>query len=113
MNKKEILGKTYSALKNIFLKYKGKGIISIYLWGSILSEDFNLGKSDIDSVAIVKNNFGSNIGEKIKNFLSEEKSGLKHFKINYLFLEELEGKKPRSRLAKRIHPNLLLLDFLV
>ncbi|UZE93616.1 MAG: hypothetical protein IB618_02475 [Candidatus Pacearchaeota archaeon] len=64
MNREEILAKTYSALKNIFLRYEGKGIISIYLWGSILSEDFNLGKSDIDSIAIVKNNFGSNIGKK-------------------------------------------------
>ena len=111
MNRKEILKKAVFILKKVFLKYKNKGIISIYLWGTVLNRDFNPIKSDIDSVAIVKNNFNPNIEEKIKLLLSEKNSGLKHFKINCIFLEEFMRKKQKSRLTRLVHTNLLLLDF--
>jgi len=40
-------------LKKNFLEYKNRGLLAIYLWGSILTEDFNFKSSDIDSIAIV------------------------------------------------------------
>ena len=112
MNKKQVIKRAVESLKKLFSEYKGKGVISIYIWGSLLTDDFDLDKSDIDSVAIVENDFDPEIGKEMREILSiEKKSGLKLFKINYLFLDELGGNKPRSMLAKVIHPNLILQDF--
>ena len=111
MKRQEILSKAKSILKEIYLEYKDKGVVSIYIWGSILTSDFNPKKSDIDTVAIVKDNFNIDFVEEINKKLSEEKSGLHGLKLNNIFLGEFNGGKIRSKLAKVIHPHLLLLDF--
>ncbi|MBI2629580.1 nucleotidyltransferase domain-containing protein [Candidatus Pacearchaeota archaeon] len=99
-----------SILKEIYEKYKDRGILSIYLWGSILTEDFNPKSSDIDSIAIVNEKSKIKDNKKINNFLKSRFPGI-DFKLNYLYLDELNGGKVKSRLAKVIAPNLLLLDF--
>tara|TARA_Y100000310_G_C20574166_1_gene759634 strand:- start:524 stop:1225 length:702 start_codon:yes stop_codon:yes gene_type:complete len=99
-----------SALKEIFEDYKNKGILSIYLWGSVLTADYNSKSSDIDSIAIVNKNAKMKDSEKINYFLKTSFPS-KDFKLNYLYLDELNGGKIKSRLAKVICPKLLLLDF--
>jgi len=97
-------------LKKIYSKYKNKGVLSIYLWGSVLTEDFDSKLSDIDSIAIVNANAKIKDNKEINNFLKGS-SPYKDFKLNYLYLDELNKGKKKSSLAKVIAPNLLLLDF--
>ncbi len=99
-----------SVLKKVYSNYKDKGILSIYLWGTVLTEDFNQNTSDIDSIAIVGNNATQKDNKEINNFLTNRFPKI-DFKLNYLYLDELNRGKIKSRLAKVIAPNLLLLDF--
>lgn len=98
-------------LKKIYSKYKKNGLLSIYLWGSVLTEDFNPNLSDIDSIGIVNNKAKEEDCKKINQYLRENVPNYKNFKLNYLYLDELNGKNIKSRLARVIHPNLLLIDF--
>jgi predicted nucleotidyltransferase len=99
-----------STLREIYRDYKNKGILSIYLWGSILTDDYNPKSSDIDSIAIMDKNAKLKDNEEINHFLKTHfPNG--DFKLNYLYLDELNGGKIKSSLAKVIYPKLLLLDF--
>ncbi|MEJ2267676.1 MAG: hypothetical protein P8X70_01220 [Nanoarchaeota archaeon] len=80
------------------------------MWGSILTEDYNPKSSDIDSIAIVDKNAKIKDNEQINHVLKENFPN-EDFKLNYLYLDELNGGKIKSRLAKVICPKLLLLDF--
>jgi len=99
-----------SVLKKIYSKYKRRGLLSIYLWGTVLTNDFNPKLSDIDSIAIVSNNSKEEDCKVINEYLKQS-SPYKDFKLNYLYLNELNGGKIKSKLAGVIHPSLLLLDF--
>ena len=98
-----------SVLKKVYSQYKNKGLLSIYLWGTVLTKDFNSKSSDIDSIGIVENKAKEKDCKTINECLKE--SPYQGFKLNYLYLYELNGKKIKSRLARVIHPRLLLLDF--
>ncbi|MFH1801455.1 MAG: hypothetical protein ABH804_01320 [archaeon] len=100
-----------SALLKIYSKYKNKGLLSVYLWGTVLTEEFNPELSDIDSIGIVNNTADEKDCDTIKNLLEKYAPKYKDFKLNYLYLNELNGGRVRSRLAKVIPPSLLLLDF--
>ena len=110
MIKQKKIKQIESTLKEIYKEYKNKGILSIYLWGSVLTDDYNYKSSDIDSIAIVDKNARAKDNAKINRFLKTHfpREG---FKLNYLNLDELNRGKIKSRLAKVIHPKLLLLDF--
>ena len=97
-------------LKKIFLEYKNQGMLAIYLWGSILTEDFNFKSSDIDSIAIVSDKAKIKDNKNINCFLKKNLD-YRDFKLNYLYKNELNGGRIRSRLARVIDPRLLLLDF--
>ena len=99
-----------SVLKRVYSKYKHRGLLSIYLWGTVLTDDFNLKSSDVDSIGIVSNKAKEEDSRTINDLYLKE-SPYKDLKLNYLYLDELNGKKIRSRLARVIHPSLLLLDF--
>lgn len=100
-----------SVLAKVYSKYKEKGLLSIYLWGSVLTNDFNLKSSDIDSIAIVNNKAKEEDCKIVNQYLKEYSPEYKDFKLNYLYLDELNGGKIKSKLARVIHPSLLLLDF--
>lgn len=108
--KTEKITRIESILKEIYKEYKNKGILSIYLWGSILTKDYNFKSSDIDSIAIVNKNAKAKDNEQI-NRLLKTRFPEEDFKLNYLYLDELNGGKIKSRLAKVICPKLLILDF--
>ncbi len=100
-----------SALLKIYFKYKNKGLLSIYLWGTVLTNDFNPDSSDIDSIAIVSSKANKKDNNEINKFLKDYCPEYKDFKLNYLYLDELDGKRIKSRLARVMDPRLLLLDF--
>lgn len=108
---KNQLAKIKSTLHKVFSKYKSKGIVSIYLWGSITGDEYNPKTSDIDSIAIVSNDADDSDVLKIRAFLKKQAPEIKDFKINYVYLSELNGGKAKSKLGGWIHPSLLLLDF--
>jgi len=91
-------------LKEIYSEFHPIGVQSVYLWGSVLSDEYLSNESDIDSIAIVKDN-------TLPKYEEEIRSRIKDFNINLLYLGELNGSKIHSRLAGNIHPKLLLLDF--
>ena len=109
LNKKEtILKDVKKTLNKIYKKYKEIGINSIYLWGSIISEDFDPNKSDVDSVAIVNNEMPLSYEDKIIKEIKDLQPKIKDFKIRFVYLEELNDNIQRGNLTKYVSPRQLL-----
>ncbi len=83
-------------------------IKSIYLWGSITTDEYTEGKSDIDAIAFVEENTDSSARDRINEVLSKEISSLK---INFLYESELNDGPSKGGLTKVIHPAVILYDF--
>jgi len=83
-------------------------IISIYLWGSITTDEYQKGISDIDALAFVEESTDISEKNKLNDALSKEFSGLK---INFLYLSELNGGPLKGGLTKVINPAVILYDF--
>ena len=96
-------------LKDLYIKYSERGAISIYLWGSIITDDFSPETSDVDAVAIAKDDLSLEEERVINDILTH--SGVKDFKIRFVYLSEFNGGEARSNLARSINPKLLLNDF--
>ncbi len=98
------------ALAEIFNEYKDQGLISLYLYGSILTKDYIEGESDIDSVGLVSEDVSISLENEIKNKLCE-KTDFADFGFRILYKSELDTGTVKGNLASFIHPQLLLLDF--
>jgi len=98
------------ALIEIFEEYKENGLISLYLYGSILTKDYIEGESDIDSIGFADENMPLGLENEIKNKLCE-KTGFDKFGFRLLYKSELDTGIIKNNLASFIHPQLLLLDF--
>ncbi len=98
-------------LNKIYETYHDQGLMSVYLWGSILREEYNADSSDIDSVGIVTDSFPLTAQDAMNEQLKESKSGLRDLRINLVRLSEINGATPITRLATVIPPSLLLLEF--
>lgn len=98
------------ALKEVFDEYKDLGIVSLYLYGSILTKDYIEGESDIDSIGFATEDMPLALENEIKNKLCE-KSGFDKFGFRLLYKSELDTGIIKGNLASFIHPQLLLLDF--
>lgn len=83
-------------------------IISIYLWGSITTDEYQEGVSDIDTIAFVEESTDVSEKDKLNYILNKEFPGLK---INFLYLSELNGGPVKSGLAKVVNPAAILYDF--
>lgn len=59
------------------LHRKNKHILAIYLWGSITTDEYIEGKSDIDAIAIVDEPVNVSENEVINESLNKSVSGLK------------------------------------
>lgn len=106
--KKIILNNVKKTLNKIYKKYKEIGINSIYLWGSILSEDFDSNKSDVDSVAIVNNKMPLSYEDKIIKEIKDLQPKIKDFKIRLVYLDELNNNNKKGNLTKYVSPRQLL-----
>lgn len=99
-----------NALNEIFEEYKDQGLVSLYLYGSILTPDYKEGESDIDSIGFVNEDMPLALENEIKNKLCE-KSGFDKFGFRFLYKSELDTGTVKGNLGSFIHPQLLLLDF--
>lgn len=96
-------------LKRVYDKYSGRGIASIYLWGSILTEDFDADRSDIDSIALVVDSTPIELQKIIGDELASSEVPRLH--LNIVYLSELSKSPVKGGLCAVIDPRLLLLDF--
>ena len=87
---------------------KGRGIVSVYLWGFVLTSDFVPTSSDADAVALVTDLVTSVDEREAKARLA---SGVPNLRINFIYLSELNGSRTRGGLASVVSPRLLLSDF--
>ncbi|MFA4942377.1 MAG: hypothetical protein WC564_01950 [Patescibacteria group bacterium] len=97
-------------LIEIFNEYKDQGLISLYLYGSILTKDYIEGESDIDSIGLASEDMPITLENEIKNKLCE-KFNFDKFGFRLLYKSELDTGIIKGNLASFIHPQLLLLDF--
>lgn len=97
------------ALREIFDEYKDLGLISLYLYGSILTKDYIEGESDIDSIGFATEDMPLTLENEIKNKLCDQ-SGFDKFGFRLLYKSELDTGVVKGNLASFIDPQLLLLD---
>lgn len=112
ISQENIFNKASSVLKEVFSRYRDKGVVSIYLWGSLLRDDFEPDTSDVDSILLVEDRFSPDEMVEVQKFLEESAPEINEFKANYIYTDELNGGEMRSPLAKVLHPRQLLLNFL-
>ena len=112
MTKEEILAEATSTLEWVFATYKERGVTSIYLWGSIITPDFNPKTSDIDAVAFLSDNADFNELNNIRLWLPNKNPNLLRLQINFFYTSELTREKPvRSHLARLSTPEQAVYDF--
>lgn len=95
----QILAIAQKALIETFDSFHSKGLLSMYLWGSVTRDDFDPGVSDVDSLAIVDDRADTSIQDDIKSFLKQAAPLISDFGVAVLYLSELNGSAPRSFLA--------------
>ena len=110
MTQSEILQKAAHSLEVIYHNYKERGVLSIYLLGSITTEDYNSITSDIDAMAIVSDSTHQDVVDEINTILEHIKS-IQNFHLNIIYLSELNGGEARSRPAKISGIRMLLMGF--
>jgi len=106
----EILTVVEKSLSDIYNTHKDKGMRSIYLHGSILSENFTEGISDVDAIAITDDTLPPETEAEINEGLKENLPSIHHFTVRFLYKSELDGGKVKGFIAKYIDPALLLFD---
>lgn len=104
-----MLQQAETLLKTIYNKYSNDGVVSIYLWGSILTKDFNEETSDIDAIAFVEDSTPLELQKTIGDELG--KSDVPRLHLNFIYLGEFNSSPIKSGLCGVIDPRLLLLDF--
>jgi predicted nucleotidyltransferase len=102
--------KARKLLQQIYTKYLSTGENGVYLYGSILRDDFDPETSDIDGIAIVDDNVPLELREKILSELTAAMPELKKIGFQLLYKSELNGGEPKGRIAKVISPKALLLE---
>lgn len=103
--KNDILNEVKILLQNEFKK--NNSFVSIYLWGSILTDEFNPEKSDIDSIGFVYGSSGSFDEGLVRNSLSKQ---MPQLKINFIYLSKFNDGQIYSDLAKYIPLECVLYD---
>lgn len=110
--KEEILTEATATLKRLLNDYKNQGLVAIYLWGSIITPDFNPATSDIDAVGFLTDKADFAKLDRIREWLPKANPKLLRLQINFFYISELTGEKPvRSRLARLSSPEQAVFDF--
>ncbi len=110
--KQEIITRASKILKQVLQDYKDQGLISIYLWGSIITPDFKPETSDIDAVGILSDSANFEQLDKIREWLPIADPELVRLQINFFYLSELKGTgQVRSRLGRLHHQEQAVFDF--
>jgi predicted nucleotidyltransferase len=80
---------------------------AIYLWGSILTDEFNPKSSDIDVIAIVDEDTPISNKELVNRLIAKK---LPNMKINFLYPSELNGGSTKDTLARFIPVECIIYD---
>lgn len=110
MEKKAIIDLCKIEFGKIYDQYRSYWLRSIYLWGSITSDDFDPETSDIDSVAIVDNWTDLQYEAVIKTALSEWPLGAYEASLRFITPNELNGIEKTWYLTRFIQPEVIVLD---
>lgn len=108
--KNQLINKVSESLKQIHSEYSSRGLLSIFIWGSILTDDFNPEKSDVDTVAIVDDKLTLSSESEIRNKLAAKNPEIKKVGFRLLYKSELNTGVIVGNLSSFIDPRLLLLD---
>ncbi|MBN2459935.1 hypothetical protein JXB28_06645 [Candidatus Woesearchaeota archaeon] len=98
----------------IVSRLEGRGLISLYLAGTILSRKERVPDSDIDFFGVMSSDFNPAEEEAINSELEKQKESLcKGFECRFrgFFLDELQSGKPRSMVGKLMRPERLAQRF--
>jgi predicted nucleotidyltransferase len=109
-NKNELLQLARMELAAIYEKYRAKGMLAIYLWGSITRNDFDLATSDVDVLGVVSDDFPLSLNETIRDELTARVPQYE-WGFQIIYLSELNGATLRSRLASAMSPQSILPSF--
>lgn len=110
--KQKTIKRASKTLGQVFRDYKDKGLISIYLWGSIISPDFDPTIRDVDAIGILADSANFEEMDQMRAWLPKLDPELKRLQINFLYLSELKGAEPvRSRLARLHDAEQAVFDF--
>ncbi len=97
-----------NAIKVLLRVYSNNSYIqSVYMWGSILTDEFRPDKSDIDVIAIVDENTLITNNDTLNKSLASE---FPNMKINFLYPSELNGATSKGKLTKFIPAECILYD---
>ncbi|MEN9647642.1 MAG: hypothetical protein RLY57_446 [Candidatus Parcubacteria bacterium] len=106
-----IIDEIKPSIDKIYEKYKDRGLTSIYLWGSVTTNDFDPLTSDIDSIAIVEDIFDEKLESEIQLELQNMNPAVKRCGFRVLYISELkEGVHKKSNLASYISPAFFVFD---
>ncbi len=97
--------------ERLYLEFESIGLLSFYLWGSAVREDYIPQESDIDVIAILDSDFPQSKCVNLRYRSVYKKSQIPLLKIRTIYLYELERGTIRSELSRLINPKLLVLDF--
>lgn len=106
----EIIEIVRQAMSVLYGQYKDKGVLAMYIWGSILTDDFNEATSDIDTIIIAEDRLPVEEEQKMMDSVRATNPRLKEFFLRFVYLSELDGGPAKAPLAKVIWPSLLLLE---
>lgn len=111
MTKREVEDLASKTLAKLFIDYGSKGLLSIYLWGSIITPDFDSKRSDVDGVGILADSADFESFDKIREWLPQVEPKLNRLQINFFYLSELKGGNQRSRLGNLRNAEQAVYDF--
>jgi hypothetical protein len=80
------------------------------LWGSITRDDFDPNTSDIDIICIVNDDFPEEMNQQLREELTQS-APEKEWGFQIIYLDELNGGRLRSRLARAMSPQSILPSF--
>ena len=105
-----ILSQAEAALNEVFSDYRSQGLAAVYLWGSVLREDFNPESSDVDSIGIAQDQTPFELEQEIQSRLMEKIPSIKKFGFRIIYSSELAGGPIKGFLSSVQSPKSHLLD---
>jgi nicotinic acid mononucleotide adenylyltransferase len=108
-DKDSVILSVSKSLKQIYDSYPSQGILAVYIWGSLLTLDFNPESSDVDTIAIVEDDFDFSEEEAQKQ-LALLHPEIKKLGFRFIYKSELDTGLTKGALGSIGNPALLLLD---
>jgi hypothetical protein len=109
--KERVKDEVRAILRELYETYQARGVLSLYLYGSITGSDFDPHTSDVDSIAICEASVSLDMEAEMQQFLAQRAPDIHKFGTRILYLDELKDLSERSNLTYFIRIQSLILDF--